>query len=69
MAPDLLIICTSAFIAVFVLLIILAVTMRIITAVFPEKKAAADPAVIAAIHSTYSAQYPGTKIINIEEEK
>ena len=68
-SPDLLIICLSAFIAVFLILVVLSVIMRVITAVWPEKIKQADSAVIAAIHTTYNAIYPGTKITKIEEEK
>jgi hypothetical protein len=65
-------ICISSFIGVFFVLIFLAVTMEVITRVFPEKKVSAgrdDAAVFAAITSTYARLYPGTRIGNIEEIK
>ncbi|MCK4301812.1 MAG: hypothetical protein KAW91_03510 [candidate division Zixibacteria bacterium] len=66
---DLLLICVSAFVAVFCLLAVLALVMRIIIFVFPQKEAAADAAMIAAIALTVSALYPGTSITKVEEIK
>jgi len=49
---DLLLMCLSAFIAVFVLLSVLALIMRVIIAVFPEKvQLVSDTAVLAALAS------------------
>lgn len=67
--PDLLTICTSAFIAVFLLLTVLALVMRIIIVVFPQKADKTDAAFIAAMATAVSSVYPGTKITNIEEIK
>ncbi len=67
--PDLLTICVSAFIAVLLLLSLLALVMRLIMFLFPEKAKGIDPAVMAAVVSTYSAIYPRTRITKIEEEK
>lgn len=64
---DLLMICVVAFAAVFVLLSFLAVLMRVIVSVFPERKASGDAALVAAIHSSYQALYPGTSVSRIEE--
>lgn len=68
---NLLMICVSAFIAVFILLTVLAIFMQILTNVFPQKIADKrdDAAVYAAIATTMQAIYPGTKITKIEEEK
>lgn len=66
---DLLSICGSSFLWVFILLAVLAVVMRIITAIFPQAKGAADKAVVAAISSTMASIYPGTKVTRIEEIK
>ena len=66
---SLLTVCVSAFIAVFILLSILALTMRLILAVFPEKMVESSGALIAAISTTYNSIYPGTKITKIEEDK
>lgn len=67
--PDLLLICISAFIAVLVLLTLLATIIKLITTIFPQKALHGDSAVYAAIASAYSAIYPGTKITKISEEK
>jgi hypothetical protein len=66
---ELLAICASAFVAVFVLLTLLALVMRGLMFVFPEREAAVDAAVIAAITAASAAAYPGTKITRIEELK
>jgi len=66
-SPDLLIICASAFIAVFVLLAFLAIVMRIITVLFPQKAASTDAVAIAAVASVISTLYPGTRITKVEE--
>jgi hypothetical protein len=68
MEADLLLICVSAFIAVFFLLSMLAVAMRVLILTCPPKVAAgADAAVIAAVTSAVSLAYPGTTVTNIEE--
>jgi hypothetical protein len=67
--PDLLMVCVSAFSAVFVLLALLAVVMRVLIAAFPETLAKADPAMLAAVSATVSAVFPGAKITRVEEER
>ena len=67
--PDLLLICISAFIAVLFLLSVLAVIIKMITTIFPQKIVEEDAAVYAAIASVYTANYPGIKITKITEEK
>jgi hypothetical protein len=67
--PDLLIICASAFAAVFVLLGFLALIMRVITAVFPAKDIGSDAVVMAALAGVMQTVYPGTKITRVEEQK
>jgi hypothetical protein len=70
MENSLLMICASSFAAVFVILGTLAVTMKILTALFPEKKKdEIDSAMLAAIHSVYSVVKPGARITNIVEMK
>ena len=66
---DLLVICSSAFLAVFVLLAILALLMRIIIIIFPENLRGADAALIAAVTSIAQAVYPETKVTKVEEIK
>lgn len=67
--PDLLTICISAFVAVFILLTVLAVLMRLITAIFPGPDKESDSALIGAITTTYQTIYPNTKITKIEESR
>ncbi|OGL47641.1 MAG: hypothetical protein A2161_19895 [Candidatus Schekmanbacteria bacterium RBG_13_48_7] len=69
MTPSLFSICISAFIGVFVLLTFLAIVMRIIIVLFPEKEKGTDAAVIAALTTTMQSIFPGTKITKIEETK
>lgn len=63
----------ASFAAVFMVLMFLAVAMRLIIVIFPEKPAADagadEAAVYAAISSTYARLYPGTRVSNIEEIK
>ena len=66
---ELLMICISAFAAVFVLLAILALLMRLIIVVFPEKKGVGDAAVVAAVTTVMQTLYPGTKVTKVEEIK
>jgi hypothetical protein len=68
-SSNLVVICTTAFMAVFILLSILALVMRLILFLFPAKEAVSDAAVIAAVTSMYQTIYPGTKISKIEEAK
>jgi NADH:ubiquinone oxidoreductase subunit 2 (subunit N) len=67
--PDLLSISFFAFIAVFSLLSVLAILMRVLTAVFPQKADGPDSALIAAITSAASLAYPGTRVTHIEETR
>ncbi|MEW6672714.1 MAG: hypothetical protein AB1427_13500 [Thermodesulfobacteriota bacterium] len=75
MDTKLLWICVSSFTGVFAVLTFLAVTMHVITLIFPVRKLTAkaagsdDAVVYAAITSTYARLYPGTKVSNIEEIK
>ena len=66
---DLLLICTSAFIAVFVLLLALALVMRGLMAVFPVRAALTDTAMLAAVAAAVSVAYPGARISKIEETR
>lgn len=65
----LLMICISAFVAVFVILSLLAVVMRLVLLVFPEKAARVDTMMMAAIATVASSIYPGVKVTKIEELK
>jgi hypothetical protein len=66
---QLLFVCLSSLLAVFVLLTILAVTMRILVAVFPEKLAKSDAALLAAVTTAVASIYPGMRVTRVEEEK
>jgi hypothetical protein len=68
MALNLITICIIAFAAVFVLLLLLAVAMHLITILFPERTAEADGAVVAAISSTVASLWPGARVTRIEED-
>jgi hypothetical protein len=68
--PNLLVICGTAFLVVFVVLAILAAVMRGLMLVFPQPEepgAGIDPAVVAAITEAVTSAYPGTKVSGIEE--
>lgn len=67
-SPELLYACASALMAVFVLLSILAITMRILIAVFPEKVMQGDAAMLAAVTTVLSAKYPGMRVTKVEEK-
>ena len=62
-------ICLSALIAVFLILSLLAIFMRLITELFSDKEVNDDSAVIAALSTVVNKYYPGTRIKNIEELK
>jgi hypothetical protein len=69
---ELLFVCLSALLAVFVLLTVLAIIMRILIAVFPEmldKLATSDAALLAAVTTAAASIYPGMKVTRVEEEK
>ena len=65
----LLTICISAFLAVFLILSIFAILMRLIIVFFPGQEGKEDQAIVAAITMTVNTYYPGTKITKIEEVK
>ena len=67
--PDLLWVCISAFTVVFIVLTVLALFMRSMIILFPDKLQKDDQAIVAAIASTFNRIYPGTKITKIEELK
>ena len=69
---QLLFICLSALLAVFVLLTILAIMMRILVALFPEtleRLTKSDAALIAAVTTAAASLYPGMTVTRVEEEK
>ncbi len=68
-SSDLLMVCISAFVAVFILLTLLAGVMRLVLEIFPQKIAKTDAVMMAAVAAVASSIYPGTKVTNIEEIK
>lgn len=68
-STELFTICISAFLAVFTLLTILAILMRLIMVIFPAKKIFSDAAVVAAVTTVMHGLYPGTKVTKVEEIK
>lgn len=68
-STELFTICISAFLAVFTLLTVLALIMRLIIVVFPARKITGDTAMIAAVTTVMHSLYPGTKVTKVEEIK
>jgi hypothetical protein len=66
-SSELLVICLSAFVAVFLLLSFLAVVMRGLITVYPEKAGGVDSATIAAVTAAAAYAFPGTKVTKVEE--
>ena len=69
LTENLLYICSTAFLAVFVLLTILSLSMRLITRLFPPRSGKTDGALVAAVTVALQQSYPGTSLLSIEEEK
>jgi len=65
--PNLLVICGSAFVAVFFLLTFLAIVMRLLVVVFPKKMDGLEPAIVAALTAAAAYAFPGTKVTKVEE--
>ncbi len=59
-------ICMNAFVAVICLLAILALMMRLLTALFPVATDKGDSALTAAIATTVAQLYPGARVSHIE---
>ena len=68
-APELWLICVTAFGAVALLLAILAGLMRLILMAFPPKEKTTDAMMLAAVASVVTAVYPGARITRVEEIK
>lgn len=68
-SPDLLVVCLTAFVAVFALLGVLALVMRGLLTLFPAPapSTSSDHAVLAAVSAAAAAAYPGMRITKIEE--
>jgi hypothetical protein len=61
--------CILAFAIVFLVLSILAISIRLLITVFPEKSDQDDPAVVAAVTSHLNRIYPRLQITKMEELK
>lgn len=66
---ELVVICAVAFFMVFAILALLALIMRLITLIFPERKAVSDAAMVAAVSVAVQTVFPGTKLTNVEERE
>lgn len=67
--PELWVICVFAFIAVFTLLSLLALAMRVLTAVFPAETTEPDTALLAAVSSAAALAWPGMRVTKLEEHR
>jgi hypothetical protein len=72
--PNLLLISVFAFVAVFVLLSVLAGIMRLLTALFPgdpydDAGGGVDAAIVAAVTAAARAAYPGMQVTGMEETR
>lgn len=68
--PNLLVICGTALLSVFVVLTMLAAVMHVLIRLFPqpdEQVNLVEPTLVSAITEGVSAAYPGTKVTRIEE--
>lgn len=61
-------VCLLAFGAVFVLLSFLAIVMRVLVALFPQREDPGSAAVVAAISASVSTLFPGARVTRIEEK-
>lgn len=64
---DLITICLSAFVAVFILLSLLSLVMRLITTLFPDLRKRVDSATVAAITTSVREVIPGSQVTRVEE--
>ena len=73
---NLIVVCIVAFLTVMTLLSVLALVIRLLTRLFPEKPSAGtaaagsvDAATLAAIQSSVHANIPGAQLLRVEPEK
>ncbi len=67
--PNLLLICISAYVAVFFLLAFLAIVMRVLMVAFPKKMEGIEPAIVAALTAAATYAFPGTRVTKVEETR
>ncbi len=63
---SILLMCGVAFVAVFILLGLLALVMEGITLLFPERVPTVEAAVVAAVAGAVASLYGGARVIKIE---
>ena len=63
---SILLMCGVAFVAVFILLGLLALVMEGITLLFPERNPTVEAAVVAAVSGAVASLYGGARVIKIE---
>jgi hypothetical protein len=61
-------VCVTAFIAVIVLLTVLAGVIHLITRLFPDIRRGVGAPMVAAIEGAVTAIYPGARVTRIEKE-
>jgi len=66
-STDLFVVSTVGYVIAFAVLGVLAIMMRLITLLFPERKEHGDAAVVAAVTATYQALFPGVTVTKLEE--
>jgi len=71
MEPNVLLSCVLSFLAVFILLGVLAFLIHLVTSAFPPPVEAMgdDAAVLAAIHTAAAVSFPDARVTHIEEIK
>jgi hypothetical protein len=69
MQPNLFITCGIAFVAVLMLLSLLAVMIRLLTSWFPDDSPEADGALMKAIEDAVVQAYPGATVVSVELEE
>lgn len=67
MEPNVLLNCVWSFLAVFILLGILALMIRLVVALFPDGGKSDDAATVAAIHTAVAVALPDARVTRIEE--
>ena len=67
-STNLFVVSTVGYIMAFAVLGVLAIMMRLITLLFPERTTPGDAAVVAAVTATYQALLPGVTITKLEEK-
>ena len=66
---ELRVICGIAFLLVFIVLIALALCMRLIIFIFPERRFGVEAGLVGAHTTAIHRVFPGTNLTTIEEKK